>query len=416
MAMPAAAVTACCSAMPTSKHRSGKRSAKGSRPVESGMAAVMATSSGCLLGLVDQRLGEGGGVAARLGQADVVQALDRVVLGRRVAAALLREHVHDLGPAHLGGVAQGLFERRDVVAVEGAGVADAERLEERGRLPHLADGGLGGLEAPLEAVAQHRHFLEQPFDAGLATHVDGVVADAGQAVAQPTHRRCVRPAVVVEHDDAVAAAVAEVVEALVGHAAGHRTVADHRHDPPMVADARLLGGGQAVGVAQHRRRVAVLDPVVRALGAAGIARQAVGPTQRREVLPATGHDLVHVGLVAGVPQQDVVGRVEHAVQRERQLDDAQVRAEVAAARLVDRVDDELADLDGERLELERGEGSQVVRASGSSRGSLAPRYRVTHRRDQARPRRWPGWAPPGPAATVDPARWRSGRWRTRRPA
>ena len=48
MAMPAAAVTACCSAMPTSKQRSGKRSAKGSRPVESGIAAVMATTSGRL--------------------------------------------------------------------------------------------------------------------------------------------------------------------------------------------------------------------------------------------------------------------------------------------------------------------------------------------------------------------------------
>ena len=47
MAMPAAEVTACCSAMPTSNMRSGKRSPKGSRPVESGMAAVMATSSGC---------------------------------------------------------------------------------------------------------------------------------------------------------------------------------------------------------------------------------------------------------------------------------------------------------------------------------------------------------------------------------
>ena len=47
MAMPAAAVTACCSAMPTSKQRSGNRSWNGSSPVESGMAAVMATSSGC---------------------------------------------------------------------------------------------------------------------------------------------------------------------------------------------------------------------------------------------------------------------------------------------------------------------------------------------------------------------------------
>ena len=46
MAMPAAAVTACCSAMPTSKQRSGNRSLKGSSPVESGMAAVIATTSG----------------------------------------------------------------------------------------------------------------------------------------------------------------------------------------------------------------------------------------------------------------------------------------------------------------------------------------------------------------------------------
>ena len=46
MAIPAADVTACCSAMPTSIIRSGKRSSKGSRPVEPGMAAVMATTSG----------------------------------------------------------------------------------------------------------------------------------------------------------------------------------------------------------------------------------------------------------------------------------------------------------------------------------------------------------------------------------
>ena len=46
MAIPAAVVTACCSAMPTSKNRSGKRSWKGSSPVGPGMAAVMATTWG----------------------------------------------------------------------------------------------------------------------------------------------------------------------------------------------------------------------------------------------------------------------------------------------------------------------------------------------------------------------------------
>ncbi len=46
MAIPAAAVTSCCSAMPTSKNRSGKRASKGKSPVGPGMAAVRATISG----------------------------------------------------------------------------------------------------------------------------------------------------------------------------------------------------------------------------------------------------------------------------------------------------------------------------------------------------------------------------------
>ncbi len=43
MAMPAAEVASCCSAMPTSKKRSGKRAWNASSPVGPGMAAVSAT-------------------------------------------------------------------------------------------------------------------------------------------------------------------------------------------------------------------------------------------------------------------------------------------------------------------------------------------------------------------------------------
>ena len=97
--MPAAPVTACCSAMPTSKKRSGKRSWNGMSPVGPGIAAVIATSSRVGFGLLDDRLGEGLGVAGghRLRRADggvehrrVVEVLLVVVLGGRVAAALLR--------------------------------------------------------------------------------------------------------------------------------------------------------------------------------------------------------------------------------------------------------------------------------------------------------------------------------------
>ena len=110
------------------------------------MAAVMATISGSLLGLLDQRLGErlrcttvaAGASAARSAGSnagDVVQALLVVVLGRRVAPALLGEHVHDDRALELGAL-RSAARALDVVAVDRPDVAHAERLEERRRLEH----------------------------------------------------------------------------------------------------------------------------------------------------------------------------------------------------------------------------------------------------------------------------------------
>ena len=48
------------------------------------------------------------------------------------------------------------------------------------------------------------------------------------------------------------------------------------------------------------------------------------------VRAAAGEDLVRVGLVPDVPHEAVVRRVEHVVQRDRQLDGAEVRREVPA--------------------------------------------------------------------------------------
>ena len=127
----------------------------------------MATSRGVGLGLLDDRLGERLRVAGRhrLRRPDqrvehrrVVEVLLVVVLGRRVAAALLGEDVDDdraLG-GQLDGVAQRLLELVDVVAVDRADVADAERLEERRRLEELAHGGLDRLDALLGLACRRR--------------------------------------------------------------------------------------------------------------------------------------------------------------------------------------------------------------------------------------------------------------------
>src|SRR5215471_156636 len=107
IAMPAAPVTACCSAIPTSKNRSGKRSWNGKRP--------------------DGRVEHGG----------VVEVLLVVVFGGRIAPPLLGDDVHDDRPVELRRIAQRPLERLDVVAVDRTGVAHTERLEERRRLEVL---------------------------------------------------------------------------------------------------------------------------------------------------------------------------------------------------------------------------------------------------------------------------------------
>ena len=171
-----------------------------------------------------------------------------------------------IGPSYSAAWREGLLHALDVVAVEGPRVAHAEVLEERRRLEHLAHRGHEPVEALLELVADHRHVVEQAVEAGPVAEVGGVEAQAGEAVAELRHGGGVGPAVVVEHDDRLLARVPEVVEPLEGHPAGERAVADHGHDPPAVAELVLLRDREAVGVADDRGRVAVLDPVVLRLG------------------------------------------------------------------------------------------------------------------------------------------------------
>ena len=238
----------------------------------------------------DQRVEHGG----------VVEVLLVVVLGRRVAAALLGEDVDDdraLG-RQLDGVAQRLLERRDVVAVDRSDVAHAERLEERRRLQDLAHRRLDRVDGLLGRRADDGHVAQQLLEAALAAHVRRVEADLGEHLRQPVadaadqarrargraggggvgrevgDRRRVAAAVVVEHDDHAALAVAEVVERLVGHAAGHRAVADHGDDVAVRVAPGVAGDGEAVGVGEDRRGVAVLDVVVAALLARRVAGQA----------------------------------------------------------------------------------------------------------------------------------------------
>ena len=155
--------------------------------------------------------------------------------------------------------------------------------------------------------------------------------------------------------------MADVVERLEAEAAHQRGVADdHRdalHSVPEVA-----GRGQPLRDRQACAGVPTVEDVVRRFAPPREATHAVELAERPEPLQAPGQQLVRVGLVAGVPDDLVARRFEEPMERDRQLDDAERRAEVAP-RLGDRLDDGLADLCRQHGKLGIGQAAQVRRSA-----------------------------------------------------
>ncbi|CAB4623657.1 unannotated protein [freshwater metagenome] len=65
------------------------------------------------------------------------------------------------------------------------------------------------------------------------------------------------------------------------------------------------------------------------LSPTGISAQATLGPQGSKVFGTAGQNFVNVGLVTGVPHDRVTGRVERAVQSNREFHGAKVRAQVS---------------------------------------------------------------------------------------
>ncbi len=117
--------------------------------------------------------------------------------------------------------------------------------------------------------------------------------------------------------------MAEIVEALESHATGHGAVTDHRHDAS-TGISGLEGRGEPMGIAQNGRRVGVLDPVVLRLAAVRVTGKAAAFAQFGKAACPASEDLVDVRLVTGVPEDEVMGRPEDPMQRNRELDGTKI--------------------------------------------------------------------------------------------
>ena len=142
-----------------------------------------------------------------------------------------------------------------------------------------------------------------------------------QVLGERADGRADRHLVVVDDDEHLGLALADVVERLERQAAHQRGVADDDGDP-LEAVAEVARLGEALGDRQPGAGMAAVEDVVRRLGAAREAADPVELAQRPEPLEAAGQQLVRVGLVAGVPDDPVARRLEQAMERDRQLHDA----------------------------------------------------------------------------------------------
>src|SRR4051812_25526229 len=109
-------------------------------------------------------------------------------------------------------------------------------------------------------------------------------------------------------------------------------------------DRNAEGGGD------RRRRVTGVEDVVLRLLALAESGDAAVHADRVEGIAAPGEQLVRIGLMAGIENDLIARRVENVVQRQRQFDDAEIAAEVAAD-LRNDFDDAVANLSRELVEL-----------------------------------------------------------------
>ena len=371
------------------------------------------------LGLLDQLLGEhlcvAGGVGRRLRllAGDDVELGHRVqlvvgALGRGVALALLGD---DVDQHRLVGVVADVLQHRDqgveVVPVDGPDIVEAQLLEQSPAGDHAAGVFLGLARGLLQGPRQGAgHLLAQ-----LAQRLVAAARDqAGHVGAHAADRRGDRHVVVVEDDDQLLGGLDGVVHRLVGHARAHRAVADHGDD--LVVVAALVAGGRE---AQRRRdrggRVRRAERVVFAFRTLGEARQAAALAQGADALAPAGEDLVRIGLVADVPDDDVARRVEHVVQRHGQLDHAQARAQVAAGgrHHVDGLGPQLV---GELAQLRRGEFARVGRRTDGVEQGGDRRHAVF--RIAVRGRACPSGDRLNYVDLARSRRYRAGIWRVRR--
>ena len=234
-----------------------------------------------------------------------------VVLGRQVALALHGHDMQQLGPFDVAQCPKRAHQLLEVVAVDGAEIAEIEALEEVALVQHPLFHGVARLLAEAQQARRMRKDAPQPLLETVVVHRCG---DFEQVVLQCAGGLVDGHVVVIEdHQDVGAFAGPGIVEPFEREAAGHRTVADDGHDLVPLAP-HFSSFGHAERRRNRHRGMPAPESVVGALGHARETADAAQQAFGLERLAAPGDNLVGIGLVPHVPDDLVRGRIENVVE------------------------------------------------------------------------------------------------------
>src|SRR5512139_3489549 len=110
-----------------------------------------------------------------------------------------------------------------------------------------------------------------------------------------------------------------VVHRLIGHSGAHRPVADYR-DRAAWLIRKLVRDGETQRCGNAGRTMGRAKRIIFAFSALGEAAEPPALPDGANALAAAGNDLVGITLVADIPDEHVIGCVEHIVDCYRQLD------------------------------------------------------------------------------------------------
>ena len=273
----------------------------------------------------------------------------RVLEGGVEAFALLGEHVDDHGFFARLGVFQRADEQLQIVTINRSDVLHAHLFEDEAAAESatafaafviivLLEGDFGddtfhrffGLVAQAHGeFARGAPLLEEGGGVLLQTVVARVGDELVEIVRDGANVLGDAPLVIIQDTDELLGGMRDVVQRLEGDTVRERSVTEDA-DHVFIRAALIARGAHAEGGGERRTGVTGTVAIMLALRAERETVQTARGADGMEAVFAAGEQLVHVNLVADVPDELVLGRREHVVHGDGEFHHAEVRAEVAA--------------------------------------------------------------------------------------